>query len=104
MSDPAPQHASADCNLLFGIFALQLNFIGRDALVAGINAWVLDKAKPLARILVDHGTLKESAYALLDPLVQAHLDAHEGDAQKSLAAVGPRLPREQRMSDLSSDS
>jgi tetratricopeptide (TPR) repeat protein/tRNA A-37 threonylcarbamoyl transferase component Bud32 len=78
---------TADRNLLFGVLALQMDFIGRDALVAGMNAWVLDKAKPLGRILVDQGALKETAYGLLDPLVQAHLDAHGGDAQRSLAAI-----------------
>jgi hypothetical protein len=34
----------ADRNLLFGILALQMDLIGRDALVAAMHAWVLDKA------------------------------------------------------------
>ena len=42
---------NADRNLLFGILALQMDFIGRDALIAAMHAWVLDKAKPLGRIL-----------------------------------------------------
>src|SRR5262249_49755447 len=46
MSDPAPRPADADRNLLFGILALQMDFIGRDALIAAMHAWVLDKAKP----------------------------------------------------------
>jgi hypothetical protein len=37
----------SDRNLLFGILALQMDFISRDALIAAMNAWVLDKAKPL---------------------------------------------------------
>jgi eukaryotic-like serine/threonine-protein kinase len=45
--------ATGDRNLLFGILALQMDFIGRDALVKAMNAWVLDKAKPLGRILLD---------------------------------------------------
>jgi hypothetical protein len=40
--------SSADRNLLFGILALQMDFISRDQLVAGMNAWVLDKTQPLA--------------------------------------------------------
>jgi hypothetical protein len=51
MSDPAPLHAAADRNLLFGILAVQLDFVSRDALIAAMNAWVLDKTKPLGRIL-----------------------------------------------------
>jgi WD40 repeat protein/serine/threonine protein kinase len=87
MSDPAPTQPAADRNLLFGILTLQMDFISRDALIAGMHAWVLDKAKPLGQILVDQGALKQSAYALLDPLVQAHLEAHGGDGKKSLAAI-----------------
>jgi serine/threonine-protein kinase len=87
MPDPVPLHSAADRNLLFGILALQMDFIGREALIAAMHAWVLDKGKPLGRTLVDQGALKENAYALLDPLVQAHLEAHGGHAQKSLAAI-----------------
>jgi hypothetical protein len=35
--------AAADRNLLFGILALQMDFISRDALIQGMNAWVLDR-------------------------------------------------------------
>ena len=44
-----PAEAEADRNLLFGILALQNNFIDRDALLAAFNAWVADKARPWAR-------------------------------------------------------
>ena len=36
----------ADRNLLFGILALQMDFITRDQLVAAMHAWVLAKAPP----------------------------------------------------------
>jgi hypothetical protein len=42
-----------DRNLLFGILALQMDFISRDGLIAAINAWVLDKAKTLADLHYD---------------------------------------------------
>ncbi len=48
MTAPSP---AADRNLLFGILALQLDFIGRDDLIAAMNAWVLDKNKVLGRVL-----------------------------------------------------
>ena len=35
--------ARSDRNLLFGILAVQMNFVGRDALIEGLNAWVLQK-------------------------------------------------------------
>jgi hypothetical protein len=47
MAEPAPTPASADRNLLFGILALQLDFVTRDALLAAMSAWVLAKHKPL---------------------------------------------------------
>jgi hypothetical protein len=37
--------ARADCNLLYGMLALQMNFVGRDTLLAAMQAWVFDKAR-----------------------------------------------------------
>src|SRR5262249_2154170 len=41
---------AADRNLLFGILALQMDFISRDALIEAMHAWVLEKAKPLGPV------------------------------------------------------
>src|SRR5947209_6390450 len=58
MSKPArPRAADTDRHLLFGILAVQMDFIGRDALIAGMHAWVLDKARPLGHSLRDLGHL-----------------------------------------------
>jgi serine/threonine-protein kinase len=78
----------ADRNLLFGILAVQMNFVARDALIAAMHAWVLEKSKPLGRILVEQQALSPSRQCLLEQLVDEHLAAHDGDAEKSLAAVG----------------
>ena len=79
--------AAADRNLLLGIIALQMDFVGRDALIAAMHAWVLKKATPLAQILQDQGALSESRRSLLDALVQEHIKLHDDDPQKSLAAL-----------------
>src|SRR5438270_137121 len=79
----------SDRNLLFGILAVQLDFISRDALIAAMHAWVLDKSKPLGQILVAHKALAPERRVLLDGLVQAHLEQHGGDPQQSLAALRP---------------
>src|SRR5438105_4065941 len=79
--------SASDRNLLFGILALQMDFVGRDALIAAMHAWVLDKARPLGQILLDQNALRPDAHALLEALVQKHLELHGHDAQKSLAAV-----------------
>ncbi len=78
----------ADRNLLFGILAVQMNFVGRDALIAAMHAWVLERSKPLGRILVEQQALSPARHDLLEQLVDEHLAAHGGDAEKSLAAVG----------------
>src|SRR6516162_9829362 len=83
---------SADRNLLFGIIALQMDFISRDQLIAAMNAWVLEKDKPLGEILVAQGALSKRHHELLDSMVRAHLELHHNDAQRSLGAlpgVGP---------------
>jgi hypothetical protein len=83
--------AVADRNLLFGILALQMDFISRDALIAGLHAWVLDKDKPLGHILRDQGCLSAERWQLLETLVQEHLKSDHDDPQRSLAAL-PAAP------------
>ena len=78
---------ATDRNLLFGILAVQMDFITRDQLIAGLNSWVLNKAKPLGAILVEQKALSLDRHTLLDALVVAHLKQHDDDPQKSLAAV-----------------
>lgn len=80
-------HAAADRNLLFGILALQLDFIRQESLVKAMNRWVLTKAKPLGELLVEQGDLDAEARGLLDALVGKHLALHANDPAKSLAAA-----------------
>src|SRR5260370_34597296 len=85
---PAPDLPfAADRNLLFGILALQMDFIRRDALIAAMHAWVLDKAKPLGEILREQKVLGADEHALLEALVQKHLALHGNEPAKSLAAL-----------------
>jgi tetratricopeptide (TPR) repeat protein/tRNA A-37 threonylcarbamoyl transferase component Bud32 len=84
MSTPSP---STDRNLLLGILALQMDFVSRDALIAAMHAWVLQKTTPLGQILLEQGALRSDTQALLEALVEKHLEMHGGDAQQSLAAV-----------------
>jgi formylglycine-generating enzyme required for sulfatase activity/tRNA A-37 threonylcarbamoyl transferase component Bud32 len=80
----APQ---TDRNLLFGVLALQMDFISRDALIAAMHAWVLDKGKPLGQILVEQGALDAGNRAWLEAGVERHLAKHDNDPEKSLSAV-----------------
>jgi serine/threonine protein kinase/tetratricopeptide (TPR) repeat protein len=86
MPETSSSSPAADRNLLFGILALQMDFISRDALIAAMHAWVLEKAKPLGDILLEHGQLHPAHLSLLEAMVQAHIRAHHNDPQQSLAA------------------
>jgi WD40 repeat protein len=87
MSDaPAGRHG-ADDNLLYGMLALQMNFVGRDALLAAMQAWVFDKSKPLGQILQEQGRLTPERRQALDQILAEHLRAHDDDAHQSLRAM-----------------
>jgi serine/threonine-protein kinase len=86
MSQPVDQSAAAR-GLLFGVLALQMNFIGRDALVAAVHSWVADKTRPLGQLLFDQGQLTAGQRQALDLLVVQCLQAHGGDARRSLDAM-----------------
>ena len=78
---------NADANLLFGVLALQMDFISRDQLIAGMQAWVNDKAQPLAMHLVRASALTPEDRSALEPLIAAHVRRHGSDPQQSLAAI-----------------
>jgi WD40 repeat protein/tRNA A-37 threonylcarbamoyl transferase component Bud32 len=73
--------------LLVGILALQMDFIDRDALVLAMNAWVLQKSKPLGQILLEQGAIQPADRDLLEVVVKRHLELHQNDAARSLAAL-----------------
>jgi hypothetical protein len=77
----------SDRNLLFGILALQMDFITRDAFVAAMNAWVLEKHRSLGEVLVGRGALSAARRAMLEPLVEEHVRVHGDDPAASLAAL-----------------
>jgi serine/threonine-protein kinase len=77
----------ADRNLLFGILALQMNFIGRDTLVAAMSAWVLAKHKPLGQVLLEQGQLSDEQVQALDAVLVQHLKVHSDDPQESLESL-----------------
>jgi len=88
------QSHSADRNLLFGIIALQMDFVSRDQLIAAMAAWVVDKQKALGQVLSEQGVLSTDDHEAIESLVRRHLLRHDNDAERSLAAlssIGRRL-------------
>jgi serine/threonine-protein kinase len=79
-----------DTNLLFGILALQMDFLSRDTLIAAMHSQVLKKDSSLGAILLEQGALTPERHALLSSLVREHLKAHGEDANQSLCAVRTR--------------
>jgi hypothetical protein len=77
----------ASAQLLFGIIALQSNFITSEQLVAAFDAWVRDKRQTLAEILVRQNAISPAEQQLLERLVGKFLQRHAGGAEKSLAAL-----------------
>jgi hypothetical protein len=82
-----PEPHTADRNLLFGIIALQMDFITRDQLIAAMQAWVFDKHKLLGQVLCDPGALSAEDREAIDSLVRRHLLRHDNNAERSLAAL-----------------
>ncbi|HKB37369.1 MAG TPA: serine/threonine-protein kinase [Gemmataceae bacterium] len=80
-------NSNADRNLLFGILALQLDFISQEVLIAAMQAWVFDKSRSLGDVLVGQGALAADSAALLETLVRKHLAMHGEDPGRSLAAL-----------------
>jgi formylglycine-generating enzyme required for sulfatase activity len=76
-----------------------MDFVRRDDLIAALHVWVLNKSKSLGQILAEQGKLAPDEQALLDGLVNKHLEKHGGDAEKSLAAVGPVGPELGQIAD-----
>ena len=78
---------SSDRNLLFGIVALQMDFISRDALIEALRDWTTQKEQPLGQVLVKRGDLSASRRELLEPLVDEHVRRHDDDPAASLASL-----------------
>jgi len=84
---PSKSPVAAAQSLLFGLLALQNNFIDRETLLAAFNAWVADKSQSVGQILLDRGVLSPARHAVLQVLVQEHLQQHGFDPERSLASL-----------------
>jgi serine/threonine-protein kinase len=76
-----------DHNLLFGILALQADFLNAQQFVDACSAWAARKVTPLADLLIERGWLTVEDRAAIDLLLERMLRRHSGDARAGLAAV-----------------
>jgi serine/threonine protein kinase len=89
--------AAADRNLLFGILAVQMDFVSAEQLILAMNAWVLNKGRPLGAHLIDGGALAADTHALIEALVGKHIEQHGGRVEQSLAALSSVEPVRQEL-------
>jgi hypothetical protein len=74
-----------DRNLLFGVLALQADFLDAPQFAEACSAWAGRKETPLADLLVERGLLTDEQRALIDLLLQQKLKKHGGSAKAGLA-------------------
>ena len=79
--------STSDRNLLFGVLALQMEFITQAGLIAALQAWTLQKSRPLGELLVELGHMSADDRAALDPMVDRHVARHGGSVEQSLASL-----------------
>ncbi|MFT5528348.1 MAG: hypothetical protein ACI9HK_006337, partial [Pirellulaceae bacterium] len=91
---------TADANLLFGIIALQMDFVTRDQLLDAMQDWTLEKSKHLGDILVERQSLREERRELLDALVNERLKDNDHDPEKSLRSISSGNTVESLLSEL----
>jgi WD40 repeat protein/serine/threonine protein kinase len=77
---------ACDHNLIFGLLALQMDFVTRVQLLDAMAAWMLDKQTPLGELLCRRGVLAANDRIAIDGLVERHIARH-GNPQASLAAL-----------------
>jgi serine/threonine-protein kinase len=75
---------TTDRNLLFGVLALQADFLDAARFAEACSAWAGRKSTPLADLLVEHGWLTAEQRGLVDLLLRQKLNKHGGDAHASL--------------------
>ena len=84
------KNSNSDRNLLYGVLALQMGFVGTDALIAAMKEWALARSKALGEILIEQGALSPPDHPPIEAVVQRLLDKH-GDPSTSLTAIDLQL-------------
>src|SRR5262249_32971289 len=82
-----PVAMTADRNLLFGVLALQADFLDPARFAEACSAWAARKDGPLAALLVERGWLSEEDRLHVEYLLERKIKKHRGDVRASLAEV-----------------
>src|SRR5262249_24620441 len=79
MSNDASVDTEPKQNMLFGILALQAEYIDLPTLVGAVNTWVLDTARPLSQILREQDKLTVAQGLMIEALVEERLHRTQPD-------------------------
>lgn len=74
--------AASDSNLMLGLMAWKMEFIGAEQLLSALHAWSEDKAKPLPKLLIERGDLSESQEVVLHSLVEKGAEESEAASRR----------------------
>ncbi len=83
---------AADRQLLFGLLGLQAGLIDREGLIAGFQAWTLDRSRTLADHLTALGGLDDDRRATVEALVRLHHERREDQATVADAGLDATRP------------
>jgi serine/threonine-protein kinase len=89
-------------SLLYGLLALQIQYIDQRTFVAVIRAWIADRSRPIRDLLKERVGISESRLTLLDGFLKEYLREHGDDLEESLASVSTRgsvLPELEQVDD-----
>lgn len=78
---------NTDRNLLFGVLALQADFLDVARFAEACSAWAARKDTSLANLLVERGWLSATDRVDIEKLVERKLSKHSGDVKACLAEV-----------------
>lgn len=100
--EPAASGESND-DLLFGVLALQMDFVNREQYLEALQVWMTDRTRPLAYLLLEQGALTADQLGLVEAMVRRQREplpasgdaagppsvagASVGDQLRSLAGV-----------------
>lgn len=76
-----------DRNLLVAVIALQMEYISQSQLVDAMKDWIFDKSEHMESILERKAFISSSHSEFLKGIVHQHLNVHQNDIPKSLAAL-----------------
>ena len=77
----------ADRNLLFGVLAVQLDFVSREQLISATKSCAEGKDQSLSAVLVEQGILSAEESKLIESVVQQHLARNNDDPKQSLESI-----------------